>query len=194
MRTYQLLNKKNGQTFKSLEQILKGRDERGKEVSINKNCAEMDKQIPILMGVSKSILNNVIFCHQEESLWPFSDQAHLKSIFDDIFETTKYTKALEELRKIKKQYKKFAKEYEHDLEVLNKDFDSFKNLNEKLKKITHQLSENEVKQEAHLTRINEIKKDLRNIEEMEKKLNKLDSEISFEKTILKDKIKEYDHI
>jgi DNA repair protein RAD50 len=50
------------------------------------------------MGVSNAILENVIFCHQEESLWPFSDQANLKKIFDEIFDTTKYTKALNEMR------------------------------------------------------------------------------------------------
>ena len=56
-----------------MEQILKGKDEKGEEVSINKNCMEMDRQIPLLMGVSPAILENVVFCHQEESLWPFSD-------------------------------------------------------------------------------------------------------------------------
>ena len=74
--------------------VLKAKDERGLEVSNSKNCAEMGRQIPMLLGVSNAILENVIFCHQDESLWPFSDQANLKKIFDEIFDTTKYTKAL----------------------------------------------------------------------------------------------------
>ena len=58
----------------------------------------MDKQVPLLMGVSAAILENVIFCHQDEALWPFSDQANLKKIFDEIFDTSKYTKFLVEMR------------------------------------------------------------------------------------------------
>jgi hypothetical protein len=37
------MNKKNKQEFKKLEQVLKARDEKGNEISINKNCAEMDR-------------------------------------------------------------------------------------------------------------------------------------------------------
>ena len=105
------MNKKNKQEFKKLEQVLKARDEKGNEISINKNCAEMDRQVPMLMGISNAILENVIFCHQDESLWPFSDQGNLKKIFDEIFDTTKYTKALQEMRLIAKKYTKFAKEF-----------------------------------------------------------------------------------
>lgn len=41
------------------------------------------------MGVSTAILDNVIFCHQEESNWPLSEPAALKKKFDDIFEASK---------------------------------------------------------------------------------------------------------
>lgn len=43
------------------------------------------------LGVSKSVLNNVIFCHQEESNWPLSEGKALKEKFDSIFAATKYT-------------------------------------------------------------------------------------------------------
>ena len=42
------------------------------------------------LGVSKSVLNNVIFCHQEESNWPLSEGKALKEKFDSIFAATKY--------------------------------------------------------------------------------------------------------
>lgn len=71
----------------------------------------MDRQVPLLMGVSNAILENVIFCHQEDTLWPFSDQANLKKIFDEIFDTTKYTKALAEMRTVAKKYSKYTKEF-----------------------------------------------------------------------------------
>lgn len=57
--------------------------------TISTKCAEMDIEIPHLLGVSKAVLENVIFCHQEDSFWPLSEPATLKKKFDDIFEATK---------------------------------------------------------------------------------------------------------
>ncbi len=49
----------------------------------------MDAEIPHLLGVSKAVLENVIFCHQEDSYWPLSEPGILKKKFDDIFEATR---------------------------------------------------------------------------------------------------------
>lgn len=57
--------------------------------TISTKCSELDEEIPRLLGVSRSILENVIFCHQEESNWPLSEPASLKKKFDDIFEATR---------------------------------------------------------------------------------------------------------
>jgi len=43
-----------------------------------------------LMGVSKAILENVIFVHQDEANWPLQDPSTLKKKFDDIFSATRY--------------------------------------------------------------------------------------------------------
>jgi DNA repair protein RAD50 len=53
----------------------------------------------LLLGVSTAILENVIFCHQEESNWPLSEPAALKKKFDDIFEATKWVDPVETLVK-----------------------------------------------------------------------------------------------
>lgn len=58
------------------------------------------------MGVSKSILSSVVFCHQEELNWPLEDGKKLKERFDDIFDSARFNKALENNRshlKIMKQ-------------------------------------------------------------------------------------------
>jgi DNA repair protein RAD50 len=90
--------------FKTLESVLKIFDEENEiQYSLSSKCAEIDKEMPVHLGVSKPILQNVIFCHQEESLWPVSDPATLKKKFDDIFDATKYTKALENIRSLKKK-------------------------------------------------------------------------------------------
>jgi hypothetical protein len=54
----------------------------------------MDREIPALMGVSKAVLENVIFVHQDESNWPLQDPSTLKKKFDDIFSATRYLKEL----------------------------------------------------------------------------------------------------
>ena len=57
-------------------------------------CAEVDKIVPELMGVSSAVLQNVIFCHQEESNWILGEPKILKDKFDAIFASTRYSKAL----------------------------------------------------------------------------------------------------
>lgn len=68
-------------------------------VQISHRCADMEKQITSLMGVSKAVLENVIFCHQESSTWPLGKARDVKEIFDEIFAATRYTQALETVRK-----------------------------------------------------------------------------------------------
>ncbi|KAI9100626.1 hypothetical protein DFS34DRAFT_592510 [Phlyctochytrium arcticum] len=59
--------------------------------------------MPLQLGVPKAILDNVIFCHQEESFWPLSEPSTLKKKFDEIFASTKYTKALDSIKSFRKE-------------------------------------------------------------------------------------------
>lgn len=61
----------------------------GEKVSLSSKCAEIDREMISSLGVSKSVLNNVIFCHQEESNWPLSEGKALKQKFDEIFSATR---------------------------------------------------------------------------------------------------------
>ena len=74
----------------------------GERTSVSKRVAELDKIVPESLGVSPAILNTVIFCHQDESLWPMSEPAKLKKQFDDIFEAQQYTKAVDTLKIMRK--------------------------------------------------------------------------------------------
>lgn len=64
----------------------------------------MDEMIPERLGVSPAILDAVIFCHQDESLWPLNEPAALKKRFDEIFEAHKYTKAIDNLKVVRKKH------------------------------------------------------------------------------------------
>ncbi|GJF00265.1 DNA repair protein rad50 [Phanerochaete sordida] len=105
VRNLSVTVKKNGaMTMKTLEGIMntRGIEGTGKRATISTKCAEMDIEIPSLLGVSKAVLENVIFCHQEDSYWPLSEASTLKKKFDDIFEATKYTKALDAIKTLRK--------------------------------------------------------------------------------------------
>lgn len=78
----------------------------------------MDKEIPELMGVNKHILEDVVFCHQEDSNWPLQDSNTLKKKFDDIFAATRYTKAIKQLKEQRKEYTKEIRETKLKLQLL----------------------------------------------------------------------------
>ncbi len=76
--------------------------------------AEFNLYIPSLLDISPSILDNVVFCHQEESNWPFYEVfslffhskvqgMELKKKFDAIFENTKYLDIIKEIKDIIKE-------------------------------------------------------------------------------------------
>ncbi|KAG8994644.1 DNA repair protein rad50 [Tulasnella sp. 427] len=104
-RNLQVTATKTGQTMKTLESLLDAENPNAgnKRTTISTRCAEIDTEIPNLLGVSKSVLENVIFCHQEDSYWPLAEASVLKKKFDDIFEATKYTKALDNIKSIRKE-------------------------------------------------------------------------------------------
>jgi DNA repair protein RAD50 len=119
VRSFQLTQKKTDMTFKALDSTIQTQDpETGQMHAVPHRCAELNAMIPVFMGVSKAILENVIFVHQEESNWPLAEGQILKKKFDDIFSATKYTKALDDLRKIRKQQMTDTQIRKKELELL----------------------------------------------------------------------------
>lgn len=75
----------------------------GERTAMSSRVAELDQILPQYLGVSKAILDSVIFCHQDESLWPLSEPSILKKRFDEIFEAIKYTKAIDNIKVLRKK-------------------------------------------------------------------------------------------
>jgi DNA repair protein RAD50 len=117
-RVIEVRQRKDRQECKQLSAALQTYSEDGEVVSHTFRCADLGKEVPRLMGVSKAILDNVLFCHQEESNWPMTEGKQLKARFDDIFAATRYTKALDELRKQKKGVVAEVKETKLTLETI----------------------------------------------------------------------------
>lgn len=101
-RSLQLTVKKATRSVKSLEGQLMVLKE-GERIAISSRVAELDNLMPQYLGVSKAILESVIFCHQDDSLWPMSEPGTLKKKFDEIFEAQKYTKAIDNIKVLRKQ-------------------------------------------------------------------------------------------
>lgn len=102
-RNLQLTVKKTARSLKSLEGALNITNPNTGEITvISSRVAELDMVLPQYLGVSTAVIDNVIFCHQDESLWPLSDPSTLKKKFDEIFEAQKYTKAIDNIKKIRK--------------------------------------------------------------------------------------------
>ncbi len=101
-RSLMLTVKKTTRTQKTLEgQLLMIKD--GERTAMSSRVAELDQLIPRYLGVSTAILDSVIFCHQDDSLWPMSEPSVLKKKFDEIFEAMKYTKAITNIKEMGKK-------------------------------------------------------------------------------------------
>ena len=100
-RNLRLTVKKNTRQQKTLECALMVVKD-GERTAVSSRVAELDRIMPQNLGVSKAILDSVIFCHQDESLWPMSEPSALKKKFDEIFEALKYTKAIDNIKTLRK--------------------------------------------------------------------------------------------
>ncbi|KAL0340582.1 UNVERIFIED_CONTAM: DNA repair protein [Sesamum radiatum] len=119
IRSFQLTQKATKMEYKAIESVLQTiNPQTGEKVCLSYRCADMDREIPALMGVSKAILENVIFVHQDEANWPLQDPSTLKKKFDDIFSATRYTKALEVIKKLHKDQGQEIKAYKLKMEHL----------------------------------------------------------------------------
>ena len=120
VRSMELTQKKTTASFKQLDGVLRTIDPRtGERKSLSHKCSELDRQVPQLLGVSKAILEHVLFCHQEDSSWPLQEGAVLKKRFDEIFDSSRYSKAIEVFRKKEKAYISLAKDIKADVASLN---------------------------------------------------------------------------
>ncbi|KAF9115955.1 DNA repair protein rad50 [Mortierella sp. AM989] len=162
-RSLSLTVKKNTYTQRTLENVLAAVDQQtGELATISAKCAELDADVPNHLGVSRAILDNVIFCHQEESNWPLSEPSILKKKFDDIFASTKKEKAqdlkimhtsLEFIRRNKEKAEKIR-------ESLAKNIQSFEDGQQRIEQLDVDIE----RCGDEISRLMEMRKDLQAIE------------------------------
>jgi len=96
----QILGKSKSET-KTLESALWEVQGQERKLICNK-LADLDVEVPLLLGTSAAVLENVVFCHQEDGAWPLGDPSVVKKKLDGIFSSSKFVKALEGLKGLKK--------------------------------------------------------------------------------------------
>ncbi|XP_017054346.1 DNA repair protein RAD50 [Drosophila ficusphila] len=106
-RTMKVSNKRNKVSFETMDSTINfltgaGQSKRDNQDSLSGRTVDIDVAISDFMGVSKAIINNVLFCHQEDSSWPLDEAKKLKEKFDAIFGITEYNKALDKIIKMRK--------------------------------------------------------------------------------------------
>uniref|UniRef100_A0A7M4EQT0 RAD50 double strand break repair protein n=1 Tax=Crocodylus porosus TaxID=8502 RepID=A0A7M4EQT0_CROPO len=125
--------------FKTLEGVIT-RTKHGEKVSLSSKCAEIDREMISSLGVSKSVINNVIFCHQEDSNWPLSEGKALKQKFDEIFSATRYIKALDTLRQVRQKQGQKVKECQTELKYLKQNKEKAREIQDQLNSRETQLA------------------------------------------------------
>lgn len=162
--------------FKTLEGVIT-RTKHGEKVSLSSKCAEIDREMISSLGVSKAVLNNVIFCHQEDSNWPLSEGKALKQKFDEIFSATRYIKALETLRQVRQTQGQKVKEYQMELKYLKQYKEKACEIRDQITSKEAQLTSSKEIVKSYENELDPLKNRLKEIEHNLSKIMKLDNEI-----------------
>uniref|UniRef100_A0A8C6CUA2 DNA repair protein RAD50 n=1 Tax=Moschus moschiferus TaxID=68415 RepID=A0A8C6CUA2_MOSMO len=162
--------------FKTLEGVIT-RTKHGEKVSLSSKCAEIDREMISSLGVSKSVLNNVIFCHQEDSNWPLSEGKALKQKFDEIFSATRYIKALETLRQVRQTQGQKVKECQTELKYLKQNKEKACEIRDQITSKEAQLTSSREIVKSYENELDPLKNRLKEIEQNLSKIMRLDNEI-----------------
>jgi len=178
VRAMEVNQKKTAMSFKQLDGTLRSQDREGNRVSMGHKCSELDRQLPLLLGVSKAILDHVVFCHQEDASWPLQEGAVLKKRFDDIFDSTRYSKALKVYADLKKQYASEAKDLKADQAGIASHQHASKGFRQELSQFHSQMEavEEEIQEEKEAEK--EIKDEEQRLNEIVKAVDSVEVRIS----------------
>nr|USW07897.1 DNA repair protein RAD50 [Crypthecodinium cohnii] len=165
IRSFQLTNRRVAgrlrPQYKAIDSVLRTTAEDGTKPSLSHRCVDMDAQVPELMGVSKAVLENVIFCHQEDSSWPLQDSSTVKKRFDDIFGATRYTKALQNIKELQKEWLKTTRDRKADADLSQAHLDQ-------ASKLVNQKQEREKQAEEITAELNDLGSQIGQAEDMTK--------------------------
>lgn len=193
-KSVQVVNKGVTSSFKRLDTTLQRVNPDGSIHAISSRCADVDMEVCEILGVSKAILNNVIFCHQEDATWPLDEPKKLKEKFDEIFGATEYNKCIETIRKTIKEQTSTNKDLQYRAGLLKQTTQTVDKqqteMQEKKEKLAHH---QEVIKEKE-NKLTPITSRLQEICDLEINLSKLQQQYTEKETIKKSLIQQQEDI
>ena len=185
---------------KTMDTTIRTQTENGSINDVSGKCIDCTFEVLNFMGVSRPIINYVIFCHQEDSNWPLEEGMKVKEKFDEIFNSIKYQKCLKQIKDVRKlQMDEGRKEkthmghYQSDKEYaekLQKDLFSRKTNSEALQNSMDRIDES---LKPILEGLKEVAKDEEGFGEIQKKLAEAETgrdHVKKEKELLEKQITE----
>ena len=146
-------------------------------VQMSHKCADVNLEMFHSLGVSKPILNYVIFCHQEESNWPLEEGSKVKDKFDEIFSSAKYQKCLKNIKEVRKAEQDKAKleknnaaHYKSDKEEVDRKNKDLGKRNAELARLKTDIEKVGEKIEPIMEALNDIKEEEKGFEAVKIKL------------------------
>eukprot|EP00960_Hanusia_phi_P016635 489746-Hanusia_phi.AAC.8 len=180
-QTFELANKsEHKQQFRKVSCEIGIKSAKG-EVDSKRKCAD-DSIVPMMMGVTKALLQHVIFCHQEESNWILGDSRSIKEKFDAIFSSTKYAKALESIRKTQQETKTELKEMQERVSKLRviRDHarqrrDELQSYQQKSEESRKQIAVHQERCDSAEARLNEVNLSIEKLRDLQARLETLET-------------------
>ncbi|CDW54963.1 DNA repair protein RAD50 [Trichuris trichiura] len=138
-----------------------------------------------LLGVPKAVLDYVIFCHQEESNWPLSEPKILKDKFDELFCAERYTKAVDEVRKIRNNMRSQISNFKCELKYLLVNKERADKLQNELEEVQDNLAKMKEAVEVTEKELEPLKRKINNLTISWEKINDIKGQVERAKLSLK---------
>ena len=172
-------------TTKTLDTTIRKKKPDGSDpLTLSGKCADMNQHLLMSMGVSKAILNYVVFCHQDDSLWPLDEGSKVKAKFDEIFASSKYNGCLQNIKEVRKKHLELDRMSKKDLDYLK---ETKQEASDKRKQLRRKRSNQEAIQ-TDLTKITEamvpLEEELKSVREVEQNFSGIQAKMTEAKTNL----------
>jgi len=186
-RSIEAAQKLKNITTKTLDSTITSRHPDGNTSQLSSKCADINLEMNHCLGVSRPILNYVIFCHQEDSNWPLEEGSKVKEKFDEIFNSAKYQKCLKNIKDVRKAEMDKAKFDKKDMEHFKSDKEYAESKEKELKK-----KKNDI--ESVQSAIDKIKDEIKPIIEEIRKVEKQEEGFGDKQKKLAEAETSYNHV
>ncbi|KAF9763729.1 DNA repair protein RAD50 [Nosema granulosis] len=129
------------------------------------------------LGPNVSLLDSVVFCHQDESTWVLSEPSVVKKKLDDVFSSTKFSKALEAVKATKRNITAKIKMKYQELEFLYKAKEKKREVEERVGSISKELKNKKQSRDKYEEDIKECRKLLEEVNQDLEKVEKIEKTI-----------------